>query len=220
MLDCGKYAGMTAMEARKAILADLEAGGYLKDTEDITHEVGTCYRCHTVIEPMVSKQWFVKMAPLAAPAIEAVEKGEIKFVPDRFTKNYLNWMKGSRDWCISRQLWWGHRIPAWYCADCGETIVAKSAPTACRTAAARIWTRTPTRWILGSPARCGRSPPWAGRIRPSDLDFFYPTNVLVTGYDIIGFWVSRMIFSGLAYTGKAPFDTVLIHGLVRDSQGR
>ena len=129
MLDCGKYAGMTAMEARKAILADLEAGGYLKDTEDITHEVGTCYRCHTVIEPMVSKQWFVQDGPAwLPPPLRQWKRGEIKFVPDRFTKNYLNWMKGSRDWCISRQLWWGHRIPAWYCADCGETIVRQIRP--------------------------------------------------------------------------------------------
>ena len=128
MLDCGKYAGMTAAEARKAIVADLQEAGYLKEIEPLKHEVGTCYRCHTVIEPMVSKQWFVKMEPLAKPAIESVEKGEIKFVPDRFTKNYLNWMRGARDWCISRQLWWGHQIPAWYCADCGAATVAKSAP--------------------------------------------------------------------------------------------
>ena len=220
VLDCGKYAGMTAMEARKAILADLEAGGYLKDTEDITHEVGTCYRCHTVIEPMVSKQWFVKMAPLAAPAIEAVEKGEIKFVPDRFTKNYLNWMKGSRDWCISRQLWWGHRIPAWYCADCGETIVAKSAPTACPHCGGTHLDQDPDTLDTWFSSALWPFSTLGWPHKTEDLDFFYPTNVLVTGYDIIGFWVSRMIFSGLAYTGKAPFDTVLIHGLVRDSQGR
>ena len=136
MLDCGKYAGMTTLEARKAILADLEAGGFLKETEPLKHEVGTCYRCHSTIEPMVSKQWFVKMEPLAKPAIESVEKGEIKFVPERFTKNYLNWMKGTRDWCISRQLWWGHQIPAWYCDDCGETVVAKEAPAPAPSAAA------------------------------------------------------------------------------------
>ena len=131
VLDCGKYAGMTTLEARKAILADLKEGGFLKEIEPLKHEVGTCYRCHSTIEPMVSKQWFVKMEPLAKPAIESVEKGEIKFVPERFTKNYLNWMKGTRDWCISRQLWWGHQIPAWYCDDCGETVVAKSAPCTC-----------------------------------------------------------------------------------------
>ena len=131
VLDCGKYAGMTTLEARKAILADLKEGGFLKEIEPLKHEVGTCYRCHSTIEPMVSKQWFVKMEPLAKPAIESVEKGEIKFVPERFTKNYMNWMKNTRDWCISRQLWWGHQIPAWYCDDCGETVVAKSAPCAC-----------------------------------------------------------------------------------------
>ena len=131
VLDCGKYAGMTTLEARKAILADLKEGGFLKEIEPLKHEVGTCYRCHSTIEPMVSKQWFVKMEPLAKPAIESVEKGEIKFVPERFTKNYMNWMKGTRDWCISRQLWWGHQIPAWYCDDCGETVVAKSAPCTC-----------------------------------------------------------------------------------------
>ena len=131
VLDCGKYAGMTTLEARKAILADLKEGGFLKEIEPLKHEVGTCYRCHSTIEPMVSKQWFVKMEPLAKPAIESVEKGEIKFVPERFTKNYMNWMKNTRDWCISRQLWWGHQIPAWYCDDCGETVVAKSAPCSC-----------------------------------------------------------------------------------------
>ena len=131
VLDCGKYAGMTTLEARKAILADLKEGGFLKEIEPLKHEVGTCYRCHSTIEPMVSKQWFVKMEPLAKPAIESVEKGEIKFVPERFTKNYMNWMKNTRDWCISRQLWWGHQIPAWYCDDCGETVVAKSAPCTC-----------------------------------------------------------------------------------------
>ena len=220
VLDCGKYAGMTAMEARKAILADLEAGGFLKQTEDLTHEVGTCYRCHTVIEPMVSKQWFVKMDPLAGPAIESVEKGEIKFVPERFTKNYINWMKGSRDWCISRQLWWGHRIPAWYCADCGETIVAKTAPAACPHCGGTHLDQDPDTLDTWFSSALWPFSTLGWPKQTEDLDFFYPTNALVTGYDIIGFWVSRMIFSGLAYTGKAPFDTVLIHGLVRDSQGR
>ena len=221
VLDCGKYAGMTALEARKAILADLEACGALKETEALTHDVGTCYRCHSVIEPMVSKQWFVKMEPLAKPAIESVEKGEIKFVPERFTKNYINWMKGGRDWCISRQLWWGHQIPAWYCDDCGETVVAKDAPSVCPKCGCTHLTQDPDTldtWFssalwpfstLGWPDESAE-----------DYNYFYPTNTLVTGYDIIGFWVSRMIFSGLAYTGKAPFDTVLIHGIVRDSQGR
>ncbi len=220
VLDCGKYAGMTAMEARKAILADLAEGGYLKETEPLTHEVGTCYRCHTVIEPMISKQWFVKMEPLAGPAIEAVEKGDIKFVPERFTKNYINWMKGSRDWCISRQLWWGHRIPAWYCADCGETIVAKSAPAVCPKCGSTHLDQDPDTLDTWFSSALWPFSTLGWPEQTEDLDFFYPTNALVTGYDIIGFWVSRMIFSGLAYTGKAPFDTVLIHGLVRDSQGR
>ena len=221
VLDCGKYAGMTTMEARKAIVADLKEGGYLKEIEPLTHEVGTCYRCHSTIEPMISKQWFVKMAPLAGPAVESVEKGEIKFVPERFTKNYINWMKGSRDWCISRQLWWGHQIPAWYCADCGETIVAKEAPTVCPKCGKTHLTQDPDTldtWF--SSALWPFSTLGWPNEDSEDLKYFYPTNTLVTGYDIIGFWVSRMIFSGLAYTGKAPFDTVCIHGIVRDSQGR
>ena len=221
VLDCGKYAGMTALEARKAILADLEAIGALKCTEPLTHDVGTCYRCHSVIEPMVSKQWFVKMEPLAKPAIEAVEKGDIQYVPERFTKNYMNWMKNTRDWCISRQLWWGHQIPAWYCDDCGETVVAKNAPCACPKCGSTHLTQDPDTldtWF--SSALWPFSTLGWPNEDSEDLDFFYPTSTLVTGYDIIGFWVSRMIFSGLAYTGKAPFDTVLIHGIVRDSQGR
>ena len=221
MLDCGKYAGMTTLEARKAILADLKEGGFLKEIEPLKHEVGTCYRCHSTIEPMVSKQWFVKMEPLAKPAIESVEKGEIKFVPERFTKNYMNWMKNTRDWCISRQLWWGHQIPAWYCDDCGETVVAKSAPCTCPKCGSAKLTRDPDTldtWF--SSALWPFSTLGWPNEDSADLKYFYPTNTLVTGYDIIGFWVSRMIFSGLAYTGKAPFDTVCIHGIVRDSQGR
>ncbi|HPY83552.1 MAG TPA: valine--tRNA ligase, partial [Ruminococcus flavefaciens] len=221
VLDCGKYAGMTTAEARKAVLADLEALGILKETEDLKHDVGTCYRCHTTIEPMVSKQWFVRMKTLAEPAIKAAEVGDIKFVPERFTKTYLNWMRNTRDWCISRQLWWGHRIPAWYCADCGETNVAKEAPCKCAKCGGTNLSQDPDTldtwfssalWpfsILGWPDKDSE-----------DYKFFYPTSTLVTGYDIIGFWVSRMIFSGLAYTGKLPFDTVVIHGIVRDSQGR
>ena len=221
VLDCGKYAGMTTAEARKAVLADLTELGQLKETEDLKHDVGTCYRCHTTIEPMISKQWFVRMKTLAEPAVKAVEDGEIKFVPERFTKIYLNWMKNTRDWCISRQLWWGHRIPAWYCDDCGETNVAKSAPCKCQKCGGTNLTQDPDTldtwfssalWpfsILGWP-----------NTDSEDYKYFYPTSTLVTGYDIIGFWVSRMIFSGLAYTGKAPFDTVVIHGIVRDSQGR
>ena len=221
VLDCGKYAGMTALEARKAILADLKEGGFLKEIEPLKHEVGTCYRCHSTIEPMISKQWFVKMEPLAKPAIESVEKGEIKFVPERFTKNYMNWMKNTRDWCISRQLWWGHQIPAWYCDDCGETVVAKSAPCTCPKCGSAKLTQDPDTldtWF--SSALWPFSTLGWPNEDSADLKYFYPTNTLVTGYDIIGFWVSRMIFSGLAYTGKAPFDTVCIHGIVRDSQGR
>ncbi|MCR5539950.1 MAG: valine--tRNA ligase [Ruminococcus sp.] len=221
VLDCGKYAGMTTVEARKVIVSDLEALGLLKEVEPLKHDVGTCYRCHSTIEPMISKQWFVKMKPLAEPAIKAVEEGKIKFVPERFTKTYLNWMNNTRDWCISRQLWWGHRIPAWYCADCGEINVAKEAPCKCKKCGSTNLTQdedsldtwfSSALWpfsILGWPDK-----------QSDDFNYFYPTSTLVTGYDIIGFWVSRMIFSSLAYTGKAPFDTVLIHGIVRDSQGR
>ena len=220
VLDCGKYAGLTTMQARKAILEDLVAGGYLKETEDLKHDVGTCYRCHCTIEPMVSKQWFVRMEPLAGPAIEAVEKGEITFVPERFTKNYLNWMRATRDWCISRQLWWGHRIPAWYCADCGETVVAKDAPTICPKCGGSHLEQDPDTLDTWFSSALWPFSTLGWPENTEELDYFYPTDTLVTGYDIIGFWVSRMIFSGLAYTGKPPFRTVLIHGLVRDSQGR
>ncbi len=220
VFDCGKYAGMTTSEARRAILEDLEAGGYLKETEAHRHDVGTCYRCHCTIEPMVSKQWFVKMEPLAAPAIEAVEKGDIRFVPERFTKNYMNWMRGTRDWCISRQLWWGHQIPAWYCEECGETVVVKEDPTVCLHCGSQKLTQDPDTLDTWFSSALWPFSTLGWPDNTDDLKYFYPTNTLVTGYDIIGFWVSRMIFSGLAYTGRAPFNTVLIHGLVRDSQGR
>ena len=215
-----KYAGMDRYEARKAIVADLEAEGALIKVEDYSHNVGACYRCHTTVEPRVSKQWFVKMEPLAKPAIKAVRDGEVKFIPERFDKIYYNWMENIKDWCISRQLWWGHRIPAWYCADCGETIVAKEEPTVCSKCGCTHLDRdedTLDTWFssalwpfstLGWPEST------------EDLKYFYPTNTLVTGYDIIFFWVARMIFSALEYTGEVPFDTVLIHGIVRDAQGR
>ena len=221
VLDCGKYAGMTTLEARKAILADLEAGGYLKEVEPLQHEVGTCYRCHSTIEPMVSKQWFVKMEPLAKPAIEAVRSGRTKFVPARFDKIYYNWMENIRDWCISRQLWWGHQIPAWYCDECGETVVAKSAPSVCPKCGCTHLTQDPDTldtWF--SSALWPFSTLGWPNVDSEDLKFFYPTNTLVTGYDIIFFWVARMMFSGIENMGEVPFDTVFIHGIVRDSQGR
>ena len=217
--DCGKYAGMDRYEARKAIVADLEAGGYLAQVEPHSHNVGTCYRCGTTVEPMVSKQWFVRMKPLAGPAIEAVRSGEIKFVPERFDKNYFFWMENTRDWCISRQLWWGHRIPAYYCDGCGEVTVSAEHIDTCPKCGGPVHQDEDTLDTWFSSALW----PFSTLGWPDDtedLRYFYPTNTLVTGYDIITFWVSRMIFSGLTYTDKAPFDTVLIHGLVRDAQGR
>ena len=219
VLDCGKYAGMTTMEARKEIVKDLEAAGLLKSVEPLKHDVGTCYRCHSTIEPMVSKQWFVRMLPLAEPAIKAVEDGVIRFVPERFTKIYLNWMRGTRDWCISRQLWWGHQIPAWYCDDCGHTVVAKEATEKCPTCGGKL-TQDPDTLDTWFSSALWPFSTLGWPEKTPELDYFYPTSTLVTGYDIIGFWVSRMIFSGLAYTGQKPFDTVLIHGIVRDDKGR
>ena len=219
VLDCGKYAGMTTREARKAILEDLEACGALKSVEPLRHDVGTCYRCHHTIEPMVSKQWFVSMKPLAEPAIRAVRDKEIRFVPERFDKNYFHWMENIRDWCISRQLWWGHRIPAYYCDDCGETVVTIQGIETCPKCGGHMTQDPDTLDTWFSSALW----PFSTLGWPDDtpeMRKFYPTSTLVTGYDIITFWVSRMIFSGLEYTGKKPFDTVLIHGLVRDAQGR
>ena len=216
----GKYQGMTREEARKAIVKDLDDGGYLVKVEPIKHNVGSCYRCGTVVEPRVSKQWFVKMEPLAKPAIDVVREGKIRLIPERMEKIYYNWMENIKDWCISRQLWWGHRIPAWYCEDCGETIVAKETPEKCPKCggshlhqdedtldtwfSSALWPFSTLGWPEKTP----------------ELSYFYPTDTLVTGYDIIFFWVARMIFSGLEHMGDIPFKTVFFHGLVRDAQGR
>ena len=215
-----KYAGMDRYEARKAIIEDLKEGGYLCEIEDLSHEVGTCYRCGTTIEPMISLQWFVKMEPLAKPAIEAVRKNRTKFTPDRFSKIYFNWMENIRDWCISRQLWWGHRIPAFYCKDCGHITVAKEDPTACSKCGSKnIWQDEDVLDTWFSSALW----PFSTLGYPdatADLEYFFPTDVLVTAYDIIFFWVARMIFSSLEHMKTVPFKDVLIHGIVRDAEGR
>ena len=218
--DYEKYAGMDRFEARRAIVSDLEEGGYLIKIKDHAHNVGTCYRCGSTVEPRVSKQWFVKMEPLAKPAIEAVKNGETKFVPERFDKTYFHWMEGIRDWCISRQLWWGHRIPAWYCDDCGEITVSTTVPEkCCKCGSHNIHQDEDTLDTWFSSALWPFSTlGWPDKT--PELDYFYPTSTLVTGYDIIFFWVARMIFSGIENMGKPPFSTVLIHGLVRDAQGR
>ncbi len=217
--DYPKYAGMDRYEARKAIVADLEAEGALVKIEDYSHNVGTCYRCHTSIEPRVSKQWFVKMQPLAEPAIECVRSGKTKFVPERFEKTYFHWMENIKDWCISRQLWWGHRIPAYYCQDCGEVTVAKTAPDCCPKCGGKVEQDPDTLDTWFSSALWPFSTlGWPDKT--PELEHYFPTNTLVTGYDIIFFWVARMIFSSCEQMGSQPFDTVLIHGLVRDAQGR
>ena len=216
----GKYAGMDRFAARKAIVKDLEELGNLVKIEAHKHNVGTCYRCHNTIEPMISKQWFVKMEPLAKPAIEAVRSNETKFVPERFDKIFYHWMENIKDWCISRQLWWGHRIPAWYCQECGEIIVAKETPTVCpKCGCTHLVQDEDTLDTWFSSALWPFSTLGWPNEDSEDLKFFYPTSTLVTGYDIIFFWVARMIFSGVEHMGKAPFDTVLIHGIVRDANG-
>ncbi len=216
----GKYCGMTREECRKAIVADLQSGGYLKKVEPYQHNVGCCYRCDTAIEPRISKQWFVKMEPLAKPANEAVRAGKTKFVPARFDKIYFNWMENVKDWCISRQLWWGHRIPAWYCQDCKELIVTKEDPTECPHCHSKQLVQDPDTLDTWFSSALWPFSTLGWPEKTKELDYFYPTNTLVTGYDIIFFWVARMIFSGVAHMGEVPFDTVLIHGLVRDAQGR
>ncbi len=217
--DYPKYAGMDRYEARKAIVKDLEEQGFLVRVEPYTHSVGTCQRCHTTVEPRVSLQWFVSMKELAGPAIEAVRSGDIRFIPERFNKNYFHWMENIRDWCISRQLWWGHRIPAFYCDDCGETVVTQEKNPVCPKCGKPMRQDPDTLDTWFSSALWPFSTlGWPDET--SDLKYFYPTSTLVTGYDIITFWVSRMIFSGLEYTGKKPFSDIFIHGLVRDSQGR
>ena len=217
--DYPKYAGMDRYEARKAIVEDLKAEGALVEIEDYSHNVGTCYRCHTTVEPRVSLQWFVKMEDLAKPAIEAVKSGETKFVPEHFDKTYYHWLENIKDWCISRQLWWGHRIPAFYCDDCNETVVTKNAAPVCPKCGKPMRQDPDTLDTWFSSALWPFSTlGWPDKTE--DFEYFYPTSTLVTGYDIILFWVIRMMFSGIEHTGKAPFNTVLIHGLVRDSQGR
>ena len=210
---------MDRYEARKAIVEDLDKEGFLVKIEDHEHNVGTCYRCHTTIEPRVSKQWFVKMDELAKPAIDAVKNGDTKFVPGYFDKTYFHWLENIRDWCISRQLWWGHQIPAFYCDDCGEMVVTKEDHATCPHCGKEMRQDPDTLDTWFSSALWPFSTlGWPDKTE--EMDYFYPTNTLVTGYDIIPFWVMRMMFSGLEHTGKVPFDTVLIHGLVRDSQGR
>lgn len=219
--DYPKYAGMDRYEARKAIVKDLEEEGALVKVEDYNHNVGTCYRCSTTVEPRVSKQWFVSMKPLAGPAIDAVKNGETKFVPKRFEKVYFHWLENIRDWCISRQLWWGHRIPAWYCDDCGEITVARTAPDKCsKCGSTHIHQDPDTLDTWFSSALWPFSTLGWPNTDSEDFKRYYPTNTLVTGYDIIPFWVMRMMFSGIEQTGQVPFDTVLIHGLVRDELGR
>ena len=217
----GKYNGMDRYECRKALVKDLEEQGYLVKTEPYSHNVGTCYRCHNDVEPLISAQWFVKMEPLAKEAIRVVNDGTIKFVPERFTKTYINWMENVHDWCISRQLWWGHQIPAWYCDECGHINVKRDDPTECEKCGCKHLTREEDvldTWF--SSALWPFSTMGWPDTTSADLNYWYPTSVMVTGYDIIFFWVARMIFSGMEQMKKEPFKTVFIHGLVRDDKGR
>ena len=220
IINGGKYNGMDRYEARKAIVADLEEQGYLVKVEPYNHNVGCCYRCGTVVEPLTSPQWFVKMAPLAKEAINVVKDGRIKFVPERFTKTYLNWMENVHDWCISRQLWWGHQIPAWYCADCGHITVSREDATECECCHSRNITRDEDVLDTWFSSALWPFSTMGWPEKTADLNYWYPTSVMVTGYDIIFFWVARMIFSGMEQMKEEPFKTVFIHGLVRDSQGR
>jgi len=216
----GKYAGLDRYEARKQVVKDLEEQGYLVKVEPHVHSVGSCYRCGTIVEPVTSPQWFVRMKPLAKKALEVVKEGKIKFVPERFVKNYTNWMENAHDWCISRQLWWGHQIPAWYCAYCDHITVSREDPDRCEKCGSTNITRdedvldtwfSSALWPFSTLGWPDKTP---------ELEYFYPTSVLVTGYDILFFWVARMIFSGLEHTNQIPFKTVLFHGLIRDEKGR
>ena len=216
----GKYNGMDRYECRKAIVKDLEEQGYLIKTEPYSHNVGTCYRCHNDVEPLISAQWFVKMEPLAKEALRVVKDGEVKFVPERFSKTYINWMENVHDWCISRQLWWGHQIPAWYCDECGHINVSREDPTKCEKCGCEHLTREEDVLDTWFSSALWPFSPLGWPEKTEDLDFYYPNSVMVTGYDIIFFWVARMIFSGCEQMKKIPFETVLIHGLVRDDKGR